>query len=69
MQKRCCGAVWTSLFDPGLESIHTSIFDVRPSGRAQLANHLDEAVRQLRVELDARREADVELEALQILAV
>jgi hypothetical protein len=33
-----------------------------------LADHLDEAVRQLRVELDEWREADAELEALQTSA-
>jgi hypothetical protein len=37
-------------------------------GRARLADHLDEATGQLRVELAAWREADAELEAIQILA-
>jgi hypothetical protein len=35
-----------------------------PPGQARLADHLDEAVRQLRVELVAQWEANVELEAL-----
>jgi hypothetical protein len=39
-----------------------------PSGWAQLANRLDEALKQLRVELATQREADVELEALRTLA-
>jgi hypothetical protein len=39
-----------------------------PLGRARLANHLDEVVGQLGVELALRREADVELEALWTLA-
>jgi hypothetical protein len=36
-----------------------------PSGQARLADHLDKAARQLGAELDAWREADVELEALR----
>jgi hypothetical protein len=40
-----------------------------PAGRARLADHLDEAVGQLRVELVARWEADAELEALWTSAV
>jgi hypothetical protein len=36
-----------------------------PPGRARLADHLDKAVGDLRVELAARKEADAELEALQ----
>jgi hypothetical protein len=38
-----------------------------PPGRARLADHLDKAARQLRVELAARWEVDVELEALRTL--
>jgi hypothetical protein len=37
------------------------------TGRARLVDHLDEATGQLRVELAARQEVDVELEALQTL--
>jgi hypothetical protein len=40
-----------------------------PAGRARLADHLDEVVRQLRVELVAWWEADAELEALRTSAV
>jgi hypothetical protein len=36
-----------------------------PPGRAQLADHLDEATGQLRVELSTRQEVDAELEALR----
>jgi hypothetical protein len=39
-----------------------------PLGQAQLADYLDEAARQLGVELAARWVADAELEALQTLA-
>jgi imidazoleglycerol phosphate dehydratase HisB len=35
------------------------------SGWARFVDPLDEATRQLRVDLDGRREADVELEALR----
>jgi hypothetical protein len=40
-----------------------------PPSWARLVDHLDEAIRQLRVELATQREANVELEALQTLAV
>jgi hypothetical protein len=36
-----------------------------PTGWAQLADRLDETVRQLRVELAARQEADADLEVLR----
>jgi hypothetical protein len=55
-----------------LEQATTRICDLLlgpPTDRAQLADGLDEAARQLRVELVARREADVELEALRTSAV
>jgi hypothetical protein len=39
-----------------------------PSGQARLADHLDEATDQLRVELATRREVNAELEALWTLA-
>jgi hypothetical protein len=39
-----------------------------PPDRARLVDHLDEAVKQLRVELAAWREADAELEALRTSA-
>jgi hypothetical protein len=38
-----------------------------PTSQARLADHLDEATGQLRVEMAARREADVELEAMWTL--
>jgi hypothetical protein len=40
-----------------------------PSGWARLVDHLDEAARQLRVELAARWEVDAELEALRASAM
>jgi hypothetical protein len=38
---------------------------LQPLGRVRLVDHLDEDIRQLRVELAARWEADAELEALR----
>jgi hypothetical protein len=40
-----------------------------PPGQARLADHLDEAIGQLRVELATQRDADLELEALWTSAV
>jgi hypothetical protein len=55
-----------------LEQPATRICDLllgSPPNRVRWANHMDEAVGQLSVELAARREADAELEALQTSVV
>jgi hypothetical protein len=55
-----------------LEQHAARIYDLLlglPPSRAWLGDHLDEAARQLRVELAARREADAGLEALRTSAV
>jgi hypothetical protein len=54
-----------------LEQRTVRIYDLLlgpPPGQARLADHLDEAIGQLRVELSARWEVDPELEALQASA-